>query len=82
VSAKVRRQSRFQVLDHLVVNEQLGCDHVCHLCCLFTGKRVTVFVLFVYVKEIIECADKTDRSVNCDTEDDHLSMSCDPCYLA
>jgi hypothetical protein len=38
--------------------------------------------LFEYAKEIIECADETDRIVTCDTEDDHLSMRCDPCYLA
>jgi hypothetical protein len=38
--------------------------------------------LFEYAKEIVECADETDRSVTCDTEDDHLSMRCDPCYLA
>jgi hypothetical protein len=38
--------------------------------------------LFEYAKEIVECADETDRSVTRDTEDDHLSMRCDPCYLA
>jgi hypothetical protein len=38
--------------------------------------------LFEYAKAIIDCADETDRSVTCDTEDDHLSTRCDPCYLA